>query len=224
MAYNDEQGGGFFVFLDVARAVPNLLMCNNLSTGILDEIGHEAEIVELARRGDESAYGQLVRAYHRRVFHFIRGMVKNNEDAEDLAQDVFVKAYFNLRSLKNNASFKSWLFRIAYNVTLDFIRKKKPQVVDTEDSIRETFVDVGNPKAELTREHTRKHVRKCLDMLNDQQRNVLVLCDLEGMSYQEIADSLSIPFGTVQSRIFYARKKLRELLESTGFSEGDATQ
>lgn len=192
-----------------------------LSQTVVDELNGEALIIERVREGDETAFSKLVSAYQRRVFHFIRGMVRNNEDAEDLTQEVLVKAFFNIRSLKNATSFKSWLFRIAYNLTLDFVRKKKPQIVDTEEHLRESYVDSRSPKHELSRDYLRTHVRRCLDMMNEQQRNILVLCDLEGLSYLEIAEALNVPFGTVQSRIFYARKKLRGLLEATGMKGGD---
>ncbi len=192
-----------------------------LSQNALDEVSNESIIIERVREGDEVAFGKLINAYQRRIFHFIRGMVRNNEDAEDLTQEVFVKAFFNIRSLKSASSFKSWLFRIAYNLTLDNIRKKRPKVVDTEEHLHESYIDSSNPKQELNRDHMRSHVKRCLDLMPEQQRNILVLCDLEGLSYQEISESLNIPFGTVQSRIFYARKKLRELLEKTGISESD---
>ena len=192
-----------------------------LSQSAIEEISNESLIIERVREGDEEAFGKLISAYQRRIFNFIRGMVRNNEDAEDLTQEVFVKVFFNIRSLKNATSFKGWLFRIAYNLTLDYIRKKRPQVVDTEEHIRESYIDANNPKQELNRDHLRAHVKRCLDLMPEQQRNILVLCDLEGLSYQEISESLNIPFGTVQSRIFYARKKLKEFLEKTGISESD---
>lgn len=194
---------------------------DELLNGVDEELSREAAIVARVRGGEESQYASLVNAYQRRIFHFIRSMVRNNEDAEDLTQEVFVRAFFNLRSLKSDTRFKSWLFRIAYNLTLDFVRKKRPKVVDTEDSVRESYVDRNNPKAELSRDHIKSHVRKCLDMLNEQQRNILILCDLEGLSYQEISETLGIPFGTVQSRIFYARQKLKERLIETGITEAD---
>ncbi len=216
-----EHPQGNIVNSFVERILERDLMSEEPVIGVDEEISREAATVARVRSGDESQYALLVNAYQRRVFHFIRGMVRNNEDAEDLTQEVFVRAFFNIRSLKNDSSFKSWLFRIAYNLTLDFVRKKRPKVVDTEDSVRESYVDLKNPKAELSREHIRSHVRKCLDMLNEQQRNILVLCDLEGLSYQEISDALGIPFGTVQSRIFYARQKLKERLIATGITEAD---
>ena len=196
-------------------------MNDELAAIVTGELGPEVLLVERVRRGDEQAFRQLIKLYERRVFNFIRGMTRNNEDAEDLVQEAFVKAYFNIKSLKSSSSFKSWLFRIAYNLALDFIRKKRPNIIDVEDNLRESFIGSGNPKAELSREHLRRNVKKCMNLLNEQQKSILSLCDLEGMSYQEIAETLGIPFGTVQSRIFYARKKLKELLESAGMNEGD---
>lgn len=185
-----------------------------------DEVREEARIVERVRAGDQEAFGVLLKVYQRRIFNFIRGMVRNNEDAEDITQEAFVKALFGIRSLKNPASFKSWLFRIAHNLSLDFVRKKRPKLVDTEEHLRESYVDESTPREELTREYLRRHVRKCLDLLNEQQRSILVLCDLEGLSYREISEALEIPFGTVQSRIFYARKRLKDHLERSGLGKG----
>lgn len=216
-----EHPSGKFVNSFVEQTLDRDLMSDEPVIGADEELSREAAVVARVRSGDESQYAVLVNAYQRRIFHFIRGMVRNNEDAEDLTQEVFVRAFFNIRSLKNDSSFKSWLFRIAYNLTLDFVRKKRPKVVDTEDSVRESYVDMSNPKTELSRDHIKSHVKRCLDMLNEQQRNILVLCDLEGLSYQEISDALGIPFGTVQSRIFYARQKLKERLLATGITEAD---
>jgi RNA polymerase sigma-70 factor (ECF subfamily) len=140
-------------------------------------------------------------------------MVRNEEIAEDITQESFVKAFFSLSKLQNPGSFKSWLFRIANNNTLDYLRKKKIQTVDVDEQVRESYVDNASPEQGAVASSRTKHIREALDRLKPDQRNILVMCDLQGLSYQEIAEALDIPFGTVQSRIFYARKKLKDYLD-----------
>ena len=182
----------------------------------------EELLVRRAATGDEKAYGRLVQAYQARLFNFVRSMVGNQELAEDITQEAFVKAFFNLSKLKEPARFKSWLFRIANNNTLDYLRKKKLPQQDVDDQVRESYVDGHSPEQGTMDAVRSKHIRLALDQLKPEQRNILVMCDLQGLSYQEIAEVLSIPFGTVQSRIFYARKKLREFLDPTIVFGGEA--
>ena len=176
-------------------------------------ITDEVDLVMRATAGDERAYGKLVGMYQARLFNFVRSMVRNEEIAEDITQESFVKAFFSLKKLQNPGSFKSWLFRIANNNTLDYLRKKKIQTVDVDESVRESYVDTASPEKGAISSSRSQHIREALDKLKPDQRNILVMCDLQGFSYQEIAESLNIPFGTVQSRIFYARKKLKEFLD-----------
>ena len=174
----------------------------------------EEILVEQAAQGDELAYGKLVRRYQTRLFNFVRSMVRNEELAEDITQESFVKAYYSLKKLQNPGSFKSWLFRIANNNTLDWLRKKRLQVVDVDEQLRESYIDKRiSPEDSTVKEARAAHIYEALDKLKEDQRAILVMCDLQGLSYQEIAEALNIPFGTVQSRIFYARRKLREHLD-----------
>ena len=178
----------------------------------------DADEVTLVNRSvdrDEKAYGMLVQRYQVRLFNFVRSMVRNQELAEDLTQESFVKAYFSLHRLQNPASFKSWLFRIANNNTLDYLRKKRLPQVDVDEHIRESYVDVASPEKKHVAESRSEHIRNALGKLKPDQRSILVMCDLQGLSYAEISAALNIPFGTVQSRIFYARKKLKNHLDKS---------
>jgi RNA polymerase sigma factor (sigma-70 family) len=174
----------------------------------------EELLVRRAAAGDERAYSRLIQAYQSRLYNFVRSMVQNEELAEDITQESFVKAYFNLNKLKEPARFKSWLFRIANNNTLDYLRKKKLPVQDVDESVRESYVDVGSPEAGAIEGERSAHIWSALAKLKPEQRNILVMCDIQGLSYAEIAEALGVPFGTVQSRIFYARKKLKEHLDT----------
>lgn len=175
--------------------------------------GEEELLVRRAAAGDERAYARLVQLYQSRLFNFVRSMVRNDELAEDITQEAFVKAFFNLKRLQNPGSFKSWLFRIANNGTLDYLRRKKFQLVDVDEQIHESYVDERDPESGALEYERLVHVRKALDKLKPEQKAILVMCDLQGLSYADIAAVLGVPFGTVQSRIFYARKKLKEHLD-----------
>lgn len=182
----------------------------------------EEQLVLRAAKGDEGAYGKLVQRYHSRLYNFVRSMVRNDELAEDITQESFVKAYFSLSKLQNAGSFKSWLFRIANNNTLDYLRKKRPQMVDVDESVHETYIDDHTPEDAAVARARSNHIREALNKLKPDQRSILIMCDLQGFSYQEIAEALHIPFGTVQSRIFYARKKLKDLLDTDIIFGGEA--
>jgi RNA polymerase sigma-70 factor (ECF subfamily) len=185
------------------------------STEASGELSEEV-LVERSAAGDELAYGMLVRRYQARLFNFIRSMLRNEELAEDITQESFIKAFYSLSKLNNPASFKSWLFRIANNNTLDYLRKKRLPQVDVDEHLRESYVDDrGNPEEGVVSGARTRHIQEALGSLKKDQRAILVMCDLEGLSYQEIAEVLKIPFGTVQSRIFYARRKLREHLNTS---------
>jgi len=181
----------------------------------------EESLVVAASAGDEHAYGKLVRIYQTRLYNFVRSMVRNDELAEDITQESFVKAYFSLKKLQNPGSFKSWLFRIANNNTLDYLRKKRLPQVDVDEHIRESYVDDSTPEQRVISDVRTKHIQEALMQLKEDQRAILVMCDLQGLSYQEIAEALDIPFGTVQSRIFYARKKLKEHLDESLLFRGE---
>jgi len=182
----------------------------------------EEYLVNQAAAGDERAYGKLVQAYQARLYNFVRSMVISPEIAEDITQEAFVKAFFNLSKLKEPGRFKSWLFRIANNSTLDYLRRKRLPLAEVDDNVRESYVDDRNPQDKVVAEVRSKHIRQALGKLKEDQRSILVMCDLQGLSYQEIAEILNIPFGTVQSRIFYARKKLKEHLDVSIVFGGEA--
>lgn len=187
-----------------------------------EAVSDEEQFVLRAASGDERAYGKLVQAYQSRVFNFVRSMVRNDEVAEDITQESFVKAFFSLKRLQNPGSFKSWLFRIANNNTLDWLRRKKFQLVDVDEQIHESYVDVRNPESGAIEEERLQHVRQALNKLKPDQKAILVMCDLQGLSYADIAEVLNVPFGTVQSRIFYARKKLKEHLDTAIIFGGES--
>ena len=180
------------------------------------------ELVRACLDGDATAYRGLVERYQGRIYNVIFGMVRNREDARDLTQDAFVKAYKNLQRFRFGSSFYTWICRIGMNVAIDHLRKqkvRKAQEFDDGIVTREQGGVIslahhrGNPDKELERTRVHEHILAALDELPEQQRQVVVLREMEGMAYKEIAEVMDIPEGTVMSRLYYARKKLQEALK-----------
>jgi len=184
----------------------------------------DMKLVERIRAGDANAYAQLVQRYESRIVALLVGMVRNREDAQDLAQQAFIKAYRNLDRFRGTASFYTWLYRIAFNLAIDFKRraKNKPGVEFDEGRLHTEGGVLPDPRhgsdspdRELERSRLRALLRNAIDELPKDQRAVVVLREVEGLSYKEISEVVDCPEGTVMSRLFYARKKLQELLLAT---------
>lgn len=179
------------------------------------------ELVLAVLDGDPTAYKGLVERYQGRIYSVCFSMVRNPEDARDLAQDAFVKAYQNLARFQLRSSFYTWLCRIAMNVSIDFLRRQKVRAAELfEDGIatRESggVLSIGHqredPGRNLERKRLLERISEALDELPEEQRQIVVLREIDGLSYKEIAEVLDIPEGTVMSRLFYARKKLQTAL------------
>jgi len=169
-------------------------------------------MIKHALQGDRGAYGDLVCIYQKSVVNVIYRMCGDQQLAEDAAQEAFIKAWVKLDSYQRGSSFRNWIYRIAVNTALDMLRKRasKPQI-NVEDVVLESY----DPQPEYAYLHTEKMqiVQKAVLSLPPSSRSVLVLREYEGLSYQEIADMLDIPKGTVMSRLNYARNRLREILK-----------
>ena len=181
----------------------------------------DGEMLRAVLAGDATAYRGLVEKYQGRVYALLYGMVRNREDARDLTQEAFVKAYRNLEGFRLEAGFYTWMYRIAMNLAIDFTRKRKRREVvgfdegiaqrDDDGAIAEVHHEEGPGRA-LERRQTLALIMDAMDQLPEDQRQAVLLRELEGLSYKEIADVMGIPEGTVMSRLFYARKKLQKLL------------
>ena len=184
----------------------------------------EAQVIERVLAGDVNAYEQLVTQYEKSVYNLALRMVDNPEDAADMAQEAFIKAYNSLSGFRGDSKFSVWLYRIVSNVCLDFLRRqsRRPAVsLSVEDDEGEDVqLDVPDesmsPEAQLERKLTRESVREGLKQLPDDYRQILLLRELQGLSYDEIAETLGIGVGTVKSRIFRAREKLCAFLSKDG--------
>jgi RNA polymerase sigma-70 factor (ECF subfamily) len=176
----------------------------------------EKRLVESARQGDTDAYRRLVEGYQDRLFGLIFSMVPNREQAEDLTQEVFVKAYFALASFEGGSAFYTWLYRIASNHCLDYLRKRRPAQVSIDRPVKEdsetTFQDTleapvsDAPEAPL---EASSEAASLLDALDPEQKVILSLRELEGHSYEDLARMLKCPLNTVKSRLNRAREALK---------------
>lgn len=187
-----------------------------------DERLADTEMVLKVREGDVTAFRGLVEKYQGRVYSMVYGMLRNREDARDVTQDAFVKAFHNLDSFRLESSFYTWLYRIAMNLAIDVTRKRKRRKTSSfEESIAARDEDGSIAEVHNQEGPQRLHQRKqlygrimdAIETLPEDQRQAILLRELDGLSYKEISDIMGIPEGTVMSRLFYARKKLQKLLE-----------
>ena len=184
----------------------------------------EVQIVQRVLQGDVNAFEKLVLEYEKSVYAITQRMTGNAEDAADMTQETFIKAYNSLSSFRGDSKFSVWLYRIATNVCLDFLRSRsrKPTVslsVEDDDG-EEVELDIADesqsPERLLERGLTRDAVRRGLNALSPEYRQILLLREIQGLSYEEIADVLTLEVGTVKSRIFRARKRLCAFLLADG--------
>ena len=181
-------------------------------------------IIERVRGGEVNAFEGLVRAYEKNVYNIALRMSGSREDALDISQEAFLKAYHALGGFRGESKFSVWLYRIVSNTCLDFLRERKRRAelpLQTEDDEGETAQteipdETLSPERLYERKLTREALRRGLLSLPEDQRRILLLREIEGLSYEEIAEALSLESGTVKSRIFRARKKLCAFLAEDG--------
>ena len=185
----------------------------------------EAKIIRAVVDGNTNAFEDLVLEYQKQVYHITLKMTGNEEDAFDLSQETFLKAFRALPTFRGEAGFGSWLYRMASNLCIDFLRKGKRQgsgqiiSLDEEEEDRRPreLPDLRyEPQSSLEKKEMRQKVQEGLQRLPHEQRLILVMRDVEGFSYQEISDALKIELGTVKSRIYRARAHLARLLTEDG--------
>lgn len=181
----------------------------------------DSELVTRVLAGDRNAYRPLVERYQNRVHAMVYGMVRDPEEARDIVQNAFIKAYQNLGSFRIESSFYTWLYRIAMNLAIDHCRMAKRRRTSSFEESIASRDDDGNllemhhtdsPQKALQRKETHQRIFKAMEDLTEEQREVILLREVEGLSYKEIADAMDIPEGTVMSRLFYARKRLQAAL------------
>jgi RNA polymerase sigma-70 factor (ECF subfamily) len=180
-------------------------------------------LVDAARAGDTSAFTALVVRYQRKVYAVALGIVKDPDQAWDVSQEAFVRVHGHLAEFKGESSFQTWVMRIASHLAIDSLRRERKNRRDRLEDIREEVVgEAGegilstplgvDPVANLLRRQLAERMQAALDGLPEIHRTILVLRELEGLSYEDLAERLGIQKGTVMSRLFHARKKMQEAL------------
>jgi RNA polymerase sigma-70 factor, ECF subfamily len=182
----------------------------------------ELDLVKRSQAGDTEAFDELVTRYRARVFGMIYNMVHSEQDAWDLAQDSFLKAWKSIGRFRSQSSFYTWIYRIVMNVTIDWLRKKQVKgSAEFDDAIQLTQIEPASktvPKTEalphqaIERDEIRARIEKAIGQLSPEQRAVILMKEIDDMQYHEIAEAVGCSIGTVMSRLFYARKKLQNLL------------
>lgn len=174
----------------------------------------EARVVQDALKGSQRAYTSLLNGHRRAVYNLMRRMVGDEEEALDLSQQAFIKAFRSLASFDPSFSFRSWIMSIASRTAIDFLRKRRLETVSL-DEIGETRSKGTTPEAELARKETRQSIDRAVDSLPPEYRIAILLRHMEGLSYEEMARVLDLPMGTVKSRVYRGREILRKTLEGT---------
>lgn len=188
----------------------------------VEKVG-DKELVSRAAAGDKEAYRVLVEKYQKKCFAIAFEVTRSQEDAEDVVQEAFVKAYLSLPGFKGDSSFYTWLYRIVYNMAIDVKRRRGRQGGDVVEFDERKTVEEGEgtllaeerfagPGEAMARKEQARRIREVLGDLSQEHRAVVMLREIEGLSYDEIARVLRINKGTVMSRLFYARKKLQKAL------------
>jgi RNA polymerase sigma-70 factor (ECF subfamily) len=179
------------------------------------------QLVKRAKGGDESAYTEIVEKYERALYFHILKMIKDREQVEDLVQETFVKAFDNLNTYSTNYAFSTWLYRIATNHTIDYLRKKKLKTLSIDEPMKtkdgEMEMQLPDESAgtdrNIIRKQRQKIVQNAIDNLPEKYRKVIEMRHMEEKSYKEIASVLDLPLGTVKAHIFRARELLYKALK-----------
>jgi RNA polymerase sigma-70 factor (ECF subfamily) len=189
----------------------------------------DGEVIDRARRGDHDAFRVLVERYQERAYRLALRVLRDEEWARDIVQDGFLKVYRSLDRFEERSSFYTWLYRVIMNLCLDAKRRdRRDRHVEWEegasleadpgaaDAVSELHAEITGPAGSLERAQLRRFVSQAIEQLPDDARQTLLLREVEGLSYAEIAECLQVPKGTVMSRLHHARRNVREALVASG--------
>lgn len=191
---------------------------------ILENKARAAEdlaLVKRAKNEDATAYDELIRRYQERIYATIYHMTSNHEDANDLTQETFIKAYRALKSFKGDSSFYTWVYRIAVNKTINFLKQRKNRyhmsLNDLDFSVENdpdlvALISDKTPRRDLNLSELQDKLNAAMQKLSEAHRMVVILHDIQGLSHDEIAEMMNCNVGTVRSRLFYARQQLQATL------------
>jgi RNA polymerase sigma-70 factor (ECF subfamily) len=194
------------------------------------EAEEDRELIQLAQKGDQAAFRKLVERHQRAAFTIAVGLVRDENDARELVQEAFLRVHRGLAAFQNNSSFFTWLYRIVTNLSIDFMRKPGLREVElleervTEEGSVElpliSHVEGSDPLHVLRRREIADRIQTALDALPDYHRGVILMREVEGMSYEEMAQATGVSKGTIMSRLFHARQKMQRALADCYAEEG----
>jgi RNA polymerase sigma-70 factor (ECF subfamily) len=175
----------------------------------------DVQLVTASKNGDQDAFSLLVQRYQRRVFNLVFRMLQNYEEASEITQEAFLAAWQGLRSFRGEARFSTWLYRIAYNCALKQLElRKRDQALHLALQAEQTLEDDDHQAAHLTALDSQELVQQQLSQLPPKYRIVLILRHLQDMTYEEMAEVLTMPIGTIKTHLFRARNLLKERLQA----------
>lgn len=171
----------------------------------------DLDLVRKAQDGDQSAFNTLFSKYYNMVYAVAYGVLSRREESQDVTQDVLIKVHRDIHKFKGDSKFKTWLYRVTVNASIDSVRRRKPAepIENVGDSLATDTVD---PRRAASQAELKERMQDALQKISAEHRAVLVLREWEHLSYEEIAETLELEAGTVMSRIFYARKALAKVL------------
>ena len=178
----------------------------------------EKDLIRRAKQGDMLAFEELILQHEKIVYNVALRMMNHSEDARDISQEVFLKAYRNLANFDERSAFSTWLYRITHNTCIDEMRKRKgkqsysleDELENEDGSMQRQIADEGDtPEESLLREEQKSEILQALDTLSEEHKAAIILRDVKGLSYEEISEILELSLGTVKSRISRARNQLK---------------
>jgi RNA polymerase sigma-70 factor (ECF subfamily) len=190
----------------------------------------ETEMISRCQRGDQEALKEIFDKYHKKVYRIAYGVVRQREETLDIVQEVFVKLFRSIKNFKGKSHFYTYLYRMVMNTAIDHARKTGKQIIsslDEEGSFEPSDDLEKGPERILLQKELEERVKLAMDKLPAEQRAALIFRDVEGLSYQEMAEAMGCSIGTVMSRLHYGRKRIQELLKDYlglyGQSRGTST-
>jgi RNA polymerase sigma-70 factor (ECF subfamily) len=176
----------------------------------------ETEVISRCQRGDQEALKEIFDKYHKKVYRIAYGVVRQRDEALDIVQEVFIKLFRSIKNFKGRSRFYTYLYRMVMNTAIDHARKTGKQLIsslDEEGSFEPSDEVEKGPERILLQKELEERVKRAMDKLPAEQKAALIFRDVEGLSYQEIAEAMGCSIGTVMSRLHYGRKRMQELLK-----------